>query len=228
MESNRDFVDPERQLPEPRLTFPPGPRRGGFWGSLLLCVVLGGFAGCEDAPLTTSGPDGGGQVGGSGGSSAGHSGTDAGAGGTTPDGMKVWTANATKLVAKILGDGFAPAPNPAAPCMRGMTYTLTTSDRKLSWRFCNDLVADPAMALKTGERVLSTAELANVVAALDTVVVSHGTGCGADKSTELLTITTPAGDRDFFDDFYACNATPGRTYVANTDSVFAALYALAK
>ncbi len=55
----------------------------------------------------------------------------------------------------------------------------------------------------------------------------HGTGCGADKSTESLTITTPAGEREFFDDFYACLATPGRTYIANIDAVFTALYALA-
>ncbi|MDB4980228.1 MAG: hypothetical protein JWM82_980 [Myxococcales bacterium] len=200
-------------------------RHWHLWGVVVLSAGLGALSGCGDAPLSTdAGPDGDGQVSGSDGN------TGADAGGAAPDGgpgTKVWTADATKLVAKVLGDGFGPAPTPTAPCVRGFTYTLTMSDRKLSWRLCNDAAADPAMALRTGERVLSTAELAGVVAALDTVVVSHGTGCGADKSTETLTITTPAGERDFFDDFYACNATPGRTYVANIDSVFAALNALA-
>ena len=239
MESNRDFAGVERSFPAERLTFSPRPRRGHLWGGVVLSVVFGVFSGCDDSPLATkAGLDGGGQVGGSGGSGegGGQGGADAGAGagGAIPDGgpvlgdgTKVWTADATKLVFKILGDGFGPAPSAADPCVRGATYTLTMSDRMLSWRLCNLPSVDPSKALVVGGRVLSTTELDGVVRALDMVVVSHGTGCGADKSTESLTITNLAGEREFFDDFYACLAVPGRTYVANIDAVFTALYALA-
>jgi hypothetical protein len=197
-------------------------------GGVVLGLVFAAFLGCEDSPLNKSPSD---SAGGSGGSNTGNN-PSGGTGGATPDpgaalavGTKIWTADATKLVAEIRGDGggYAGAPGSAAPpCARGWTYTLTMADRKLSWHLCDDR-APAATALQIGERILAPAELASVVQALDGVTVSNSGPHNFEKPTETLTITTPAGERVFEEE----TSSPSRTVVANVDPVFAALGALA-
>jgi hypothetical protein len=155
----------------------------------------------------------------------------AGCSGSAGDGGKagaVWTPSASKLVAEDRGGGFLPVHDAGADgCTYGRTFTLTVADRKLAWRVCAPTTAaDPVYKATDGGRVLTTTELGVVLQAVEQVTISSETRCGADKGTLLLTISNASGDRQYLDDFYACEKQG--TYVTNIDLVFEALVPLAK
>lgn len=108
------------------------------------------------------------------------------------------------------------------------TYTFTVADRKLAWHYCDTTPATTGapFTFVDGSRVLTADERDMLVAALDAVVPSTSTGCGADKSTRLLTITRPGGATVYHDDFYACMHLGN--YVQGIDPVFSVASDLAK
>ena len=189
------------------MTSTPAPRR---WRGVAAAVLLGALVGCSGSPA----------------GSAADSSADSPADGEPKSGA-VWTASATKLVAEDRGGGFV-APHDAGvdECTYGRTYTLTVADRNLAWHVCAPTATDPAYKATDGARVLTTTELATVIQAVDQVMVSTETRCGADKGTVLLTITDATGDHPYLDDFYACEKKG--TYVTNIDLVLQAVVPLAK
>ncbi|HEX3695693.1 MAG TPA: hypothetical protein VH374_09915 [Polyangia bacterium] len=141
-----------------------------------------------------------------------------------PSTNQVWPDNATKMVAEDMGGGFVgPAPTGSAcPYLRQGTFTLTKADKVLAWHVCQapSAIATGPYQYVDGSRPLNDAQLASLVDALNAVTVSTQKTCGADKETLALTVTTPAGDKTYLDDFYACNGKG--VYVSNIDPVFAA------
>ncbi|HEY2904009.1 MAG TPA: hypothetical protein VGL59_25705 [Polyangia bacterium] len=145
-----------------------------------------------------------------------------------PSTNQVWPDNATKMVADDKGGGFVgPAPaGSACPYLREGTFTFTTVDKVLAWHICQppSLAAGGPYQYADGSRTLNAAQLTSLVDALKAVTVSTQKTCGADKGTLQLTVSTPAGDQTYLDDFYACNGQG--VYVSNIDPVFAAARAL--
>jgi hypothetical protein len=137
----------------------------------------------------------------------------------------VWPDNATKMVAEDHGGGFVgPAPaGSSCPALRAGTYTLTVADRRLAWHICT---FGTVYSYVDGAKTLGDADYASLVAALKAVTLSTSTTCGADKSIETLTVTTPAGDAVYLDSFYVC-AHQG-TYVDHLDELFFVASNLAK
>jgi hypothetical protein len=75
--------------------------------------------------------------------------------------------------------------------------------------------------LLVGNRVPSGAQLTALRAAVEGLERSSWTGCGADKATLWLDVTTPAQVFLLADSFYACQASAtGRTSVDHLDEVF--------
>lgn len=131
----------------------------------------------------------------------------------------VWSEAATKLLAENRGGGLAPQGPAGSECqLRQAIYTLTVADRKLTWRLCPTGNFDQPFRWVDGEKILDPGELSSLVSALNDVTVSSRTECGSDKPTLALRITTPAGERQYVDDFYAC--VPLGTPVDNIDGVF--------
>lgn len=80
-----------------------------------------------------------------------------------------------------------------------------------------------------GDRVPSGAQLAALRAAVEGLERSSWTGCGADKATLWLDVTTPAQVFLLADSFYACMAgMTGRVSVDHLDAVFQQLDLLAQ
>lgn len=80
-----------------------------------------------------------------------------------------------------------------------------------------------------GDRVPGGAQLAALRAALEGLERSSWTGCGADKATLWLDVTTPSQVLLLADSFYACMAgTTGRVPVDHVDAVFQQLDLLAQ
>src|SRR5258708_1769943 len=138
----------------------------------------------------------------------------------------VWPANAAKMVATDLGGGFV-GPAPAGSDCSGLgvgTYTFTIADSKLAWHVCQSTGGQPYHNTD-GARVLSSNETAMLVAALKAVTISTRTTCGADKGDLKLSVTTPADEKTYLDDFYACSKNG--VYVSDIDGVFTASTTLA-
>ena len=146
---------------------------------------------------------------------------------STPWGTEnaIWPSNATEMVLTNSGGGFAPPAPTGSECQSGEdTFTLTVATRNFAWKECQGSGSDPYLFV-SDQRVLSQAEFDGVVEALRAVTVSTRTGCGADKGSLTLTVTTPTGDHQYLDDFYACNHAG--TYVSGLDEVFQASQNLA-
>jgi hypothetical protein len=140
--------------------------------------------------------------------------------------QSLWPSNATQLVFVDAGGGL-PAPMPAgSDCSDSGagSFTVTVADRKLSWDYCA-LQTGAGNKQLTDSRMLTADELQSVITAVKGVSLSTRTSCGADKPSEKLEISTPAGSKEYLDDFYACNNKG--VYVANIDAVYSALYGLA-
>ena len=152
---------------------------------------------------------------------------DGGAGDGAPASGKVWPASATQMVAEDRGGGFGPGPPPGSKCQGGAAYTMTVADKNLAWRLCQS--PSPGLLpyeIVVGHRMLTTAEFSALTGALDKVVITTGPSCGADKPVLALKVTTPPGEREYLDDFYAC--LKQGVYVAGLDGVFQVLRPLVK
>ncbi|HVR64636.1 MAG TPA: hypothetical protein VMU50_22205, partial [Polyangia bacterium] len=93
------------------------------------------------------------------------------------------------------------------------------------WHICRSPGGTMPYQYADGERVLSSGEAKMLVDALSAVTISNETRCGADKDTLQLRVTTPAGEKLYLDDFYACQKNG--VYVSNIDPVFEVSYHLA-
>ena len=139
---------------------------------------------------------------------------------TTGTDTAIWPSNATQMVIRNAGGGFVgPAPT-GSECQSGeASFTLTVATRNLAWEKCQTSAGDPYTLVK-GERTFKNAQVDGLNTALQGVALSTETGCGADKSSLSLTVTTPTGEHEYLDDFYACNKTG--TYVSGLDQLLQA------
>ena len=137
----------------------------------------------------------------------------------------VWSSDATKAVVEDTGGGFTGPPPAGSECGSGVgSYTFTVADDRLAWHVCDSTqmpfkYVDASRVLNTGERMM-------LLDALQAVVVSTRTLCGADKSNRLLTVTRPSGALTYLDSFYACENKG--IYVDGIDSAFNVANKLAK
>ena len=132
----------------------------------------------------------------------------------------IWPSNATKAVVQDSGGGFAA---PQGSCaLEPSTFTLTFSDHEFAWQLCNS----GSTMVAISQRKLTDTEYAAYVELLRKVSVSHSSGCGADKPAYSLKVSTPSGDHEYLDSFYACNKQG--VYVDGLDELLQAARALAK
>lgn len=119
------------------------------------------------------------------------------------------------------------------------TYTLDLPTRELSWRVCERHLDGGApapfpplagdWAYRTGTKVLSDAELANVDAALQAVHVTTPTGPRiADVPLMTVTVTTPDATTTYDDDLTAGGPVAGVTFVHGLGGVFSAVATYAR
>ena len=177
----------------------------------------------------TGGPGGAGAGGLGGGGSGGLGGGGGGGGGAAGGSAGIWTSDATQAVVEDDGGGFVGPPPAGSECGYGVgTYTFTVADDKLAWHYCDTTPATagaPFMFID-GSRILTATERDMLVTALQAVVPSTRTNCGADKSDRRLTITGPSGANIYLDDFYACLHLG--VYVSGIDTVFSVASTLAR
>lgn len=200
--------------------------------SLLLAAACGGGT-SSVGDTTDSGGGGGGGGGGGDGGGGGNDGGGTDGGGTdaatdagSDDG--IWPASATNLAADTPGGGFAPSPPPGSACATGEAhYTLDRKTHVMTSDRCapGATSTDPYQRIKN-TRTLDATQEATIDKAMNGLVVSHSTACGADKPDYYVTVTTPKGATSYYDSFYICNGG-GKIYVDNIDDVFAAFQALA-
>jgi hypothetical protein len=139
---------------------------------------------------------------------------------------QVWPADAIKLVAEDRGGGFAPSPPAGSACQWSGTYTWTVATKNLAWRLCQPAAPGAPYQTVVGQRVLTDFERDALVAALAKVAVTTAPSCGADKGILALKVTTPAGEKEYLDNFYQCQKQG--VYVTNIDGVFQVLRQLVK
>jgi hypothetical protein len=176
---------------------------------VILAAAFAAFAGCTDSngPLSPGAAPNASSDGGGGAGSTGATWSGGGAGTTAGVGTKVWTSDATKVVADVYFGGYG---GQYGGCPIVSSYTLTVPDRTLAWSFCTGSAplpdgSVPDGSVTDGERIISTKELDGVISALKAVTVSSATDCsGFDGSDSTLTITNSAGTRTYWDDTYAC------------------------
>ena len=130
------------------------------------------------------------------------------------------------MVAIRQGAGFGPSAPAGSKCdaLGEGSYTFTVADKHLGWHLCAGQASTP-YDFVDGGRVLDANEAKRLVTTLQAVAVYSGNGCGADKPNYSLKVTTPAGEREYLDSFYACNMQG--TYVDGIDEVLAAASDLA-
>ncbi|MEP7051025.1 MAG: hypothetical protein ABJB12_11755 [Pseudomonadota bacterium] len=150
-------------------------------------------------------------------------------GGTSKDDpadQSLWPSNATQLKFVNGGGGLVAPPPAGSECQDGGagSFTVTVADRKLSWESCAYQAPGGNQQL-VGSRTLSPDELQSVIAAVKSVTLSTSTSCGADKPSEALEITSPAGTKEYLDEFYACDMAG--VYISNIDAVASVLQKLA-
>lgn len=150
-----------------------------------------------------------------------------GGGHVTDPGESIYTSDVRKLVIENRGGGFLPPLPAGAACDPQLaTYTLTVGGHQLDWQYC-EMTGTGSTATytpRTGSRALQATEWSALQPKLAALVVSDRHDCGVDKPTYVLTVTTPAGDLEYFDDFYSCT-DPSRLYV-RSDPLGGALAAL--
>lgn len=149
--------------------------------------------------------------------------------GAVPVSNPVWPADRTELVAQNHGGGFAPPAPAGSACGIGQSkYTLDIPAKKLSWEVCKTVDFATPFTLVTGSRVLTSAEMAKVDAAMNEVTLSKGEICGADKPFMDVAVTsTSKGKQTYTDSFYSC-LEGEKTFVDNIDTIFTALRDLAE
>jgi hypothetical protein len=139
----------------------------------------------------------------------------------------IWPADATKLVVENRGGGFRPQPPAGSECNPAETFTYTTAPSELAWRICKQAAAGQPYRWTEGKRAIAAADRARIDEAMGKLKVVTEAPCGADKPEYVVTVTSPAGERAYYDDFYICRGM-GRTYVDGIDAPFVVMRDLAK
>ena len=181
-------------------------KRYGFIG--LLFVACGG----STATSTTPGTD------------AGNETKDASSDAVVPadGGSALYPDGTTKIVVTQKGGFEGPGPDGSACTMADATYTLVLPARDLSWKVCDSNDGAP-YAFGTGQKTIAVADFGPLDAALHALKRTTVKQCGADKPSEDIVFSTPSGDVTYYDDFYFCDPTDGKTYVSGIDEVLAEL-----
>jgi hypothetical protein len=125
----------------------------------------------------------------------------------TDPGDSIYNSDVRKLVVENRGGGFLPPPPAGAACdPQPASYTLTIAGHRLDWQYCTvtGSGSTATYAPHTGSRALQDAEWSALEPKLAALIVSDSLTCGADKAQFALVVTTPAGDLEYGDDFYAC------------------------
>lgn len=205
-----------------------------------LAVASGAACGGSIAGVGSS-PDGGTSTGddtdfdgGGGGGSDGGGGThDAGGGDhdasagcasatpTTTTGDSVWSSCVTVLTADDEGGGFVPTPPPGSTCASGAAhYEYDVDAAAIHWSRCRQgaTAKDPYTTV-SGVYGVSASDAKAIASAAANVRVSSLQSCGADKPLLTLSVTTPAGEQTYEDEFYACNTN--KVAVSNLDELLA-------
>ena len=134
-----------------------------------------------------------------------------------PGDNSVWPANASAMKLDIEGSSFA-GPWPAgSACLSGAaSFTLAVATRSFAWHECKISQTDPGVYVD-GQRVLAQSEFDGLLVKLRALGVSTREQCGADKPVASLGVTLPNAERDYLDDFYACQQRG--VYVSGLDDV---------
>ncbi|HEX4460341.1 MAG TPA: hypothetical protein VIA18_20330, partial [Polyangia bacterium] len=149
----------------------------------------------------------------------------------TQVGQHVFTSDVTAFALNDSGgSGLGPATPAGAPCARGArTYALTVADLHLTWSFCtviNDGTQASDYSLSTADQTLSDAEWQTLLPALQGLVTTDNTSCGADKDSVVVSLTKGANKIDYGDGFYGCDQ-PYTKPLLSSNSIDAASAALA-
>ena len=126
----------------------------------------------------------------------------------TAPGQSILVNSATSFTVVSSAAGYrSPLPQ-GAGCDPGLwTYTVHIDTAQFFWDHCqvNNAGTDPADYVpSTATRTLPAAQLDAATSAARLVLVSDGSGCGADKNTMHLSVSSPSGTMVYGDDFYAC------------------------
>jgi hypothetical protein len=194
-------------------------------GSLLAPAVLLAFACGGSAATTTTGGDGGGVDASTDGSTPDGSVADGATDGST--GGDLFPADTTKIVVTEKGGFGIGAPDGSTCSPIDRTFTLLYPSGELSWKLCEASDAG-TYSFTEGKKTFSQAELAPLTTALHGLRRATQTACGADKPSEEIVFTTPAGETTYLDDFYFCDPKDTKAYVTGLDEVLAELGKLAK
>ncbi len=131
-----------------------------------------------------------------------------GGGFATDPGESVLVDSATSFTVVSSSAGYRVPPPQGAGCDPGLwTYTVHLDTSVFDWDRCDvaGTGSEPADYTRaTGSRTLSAGELDTASSAARMVRVAGGMGCGADKPTYHMSVTSPAGTIVYGDDFYAC------------------------
>jgi hypothetical protein len=130
--------------------------------------------------------------------------------------------NAIRIEGRSSGGGFSPPAPAGSNCALGQTtYALDLATRTFAWSTCDFTAPDAPLALATGTRTITTAELGRVERAARQSKISTADICGADKPMVSVTVQDPSGSKTYLDDFYSCEKKG--TYLENIDVVMSAL-----
>jgi hypothetical protein len=140
-------------------------------------------------------------------------------------------ADAQVLSAINAGGGFVPAPPAGSACGLGEeSYILTLATKTLAFYTCNAPAGGVPYAKQSGSTVLADADVANVKAAFNALAQPNpADACAADFQELRVEIQNPAKTQVYFDSRSVCgNGGTKPATVKDTDSVFAAMRAVAK
>jgi hypothetical protein len=130
--------------------------------------------------------------------------------------------NALRIEGRSSGGGFAPPAPAGSTCALGQTsYALDLQTRIFTWSTCDFTAPDAPLALTSGTRTITNAELGRLERAARQSKISSANICGADKPLVSVTVQDPSGSKTYLDDFYSCQKNG--TYLENIDVVMTAL-----
>lgn len=137
----------------------------------------------------------------------------------TEAGDPVVTPCSQTIVLADAGNGFRPQPPNGSQCHGEQRYSFDLEDGAFDWVSCSFSTTEP-WRRTTGTRRLSAAESAQLTATLAEVALARaGEGCGADKPTLTIDVSTSQDTQHYTDSFYSCS-DPAGSYVNGIDPVF--------
>jgi hypothetical protein len=147
---------------------------------------------------------------------------------TTDNATAIWPTDATALKADSPGGGFTTAAPKGSTCTLGEDhYTLDLKTLAFTSKRCAPKGKDAPQDFVSTSRTLTAVEYMTIDEAMKSLTITtEAKSCGADKPELGVTVTSPRGDKAYYDDFYICR-NDGKTYVAHIDGVFDALNKLA-